>query len=70
MRGVTEVKQSQTLASVLAGTLALGNQMNRSNVRAFDLNSLLKLSSIKGHSLLADQMLNGEKILSCCRFLL
>ena len=50
MRGIEEVKQSQTLQSVMALTLAVGNEMNRSDVKCFDLNSLLKLSSIKGPS--------------------
>ena len=48
MSGIKEVKQSLTLRSVIALTLAVGNQMNRSEVKCFDLHSLLKLSSIKG----------------------
>ena len=70
MRGIEEVKQSQTLQSLIALTLAVGNEMNRSNVKCFDLNSLLKLSSIKGPSpSLFNQKLNLEKIIFCCRFL-
>ena len=48
MRGIKEVKQSRSLQRVIALTLAVGNEMNRSNIKSFDLNSLLKLSSIKG----------------------
>ena len=48
MSGIKEVKQSKTLQSVIAVTLAVGNEMNRTNIKCFDLNSLLKLSSIKG----------------------
>ena len=48
MRGIKEVKQSRSLQRLIALTLAVGNEMNRSNIKSFDLNSLLKLSSIKG----------------------
>ena len=61
MSGIKEIKQSQTLQSVIALTLAVGNQMNRSEVKCFDLNSLLKLSSIKGQSYLISKIKETKK---------
>lgn len=50
MNGIREVRSSQTLQRLLAVTLAVGNEMNRTDVKCFALDSLLKLSSIKGES--------------------
>ena len=48
MTGIKTVKDSKTFERILAMTLAVGNEMNRSEIKCFEIDSLLKLSSIKG----------------------
>ena len=47
MHGVREVRGSQTLQRLIAMTLSVGNEMNRTDIKSFAIESLLKLSSIK-----------------------
>ena len=47
MESVKEVKKSETFALLISITLNVGNMLNNSQVKGFQLDSLLKLSSIK-----------------------